>query len=252
MPAKAEPKPKRPPAWCAGATRAGAFGRGIVESPSIAVLVVVWTFLGFGALARDLGFGLGHVAFISATVFALPNQVVLVDQLAHGAGLAAAAFAVTLAAVRLLPMTVTIMPLLRDGTTPRWAIYLLSQLVAITVWVEGLRRLPPLPRHLRVPYFAGFGLTILSANVAAAITGYAVAVEVPAAVAAGLIFLSPIYFFLSMMAAMETTSDSAALILGAILGPVFYALAPGFDLLLAGLVGGTGAYAILRWRRGGR
>ena len=43
------------------------------------------TALGFGALARDGGFDLGHAAFLAAIMFALPNQVVLIDQLMRGA-----------------------------------------------------------------------------------------------------------------------------------------------------------------------
>ncbi len=238
-----------PPRWTAGATRRDAFLRGIIESPSIPVVVVISTFLGFGALARDLGFSVGQSAFVSGTVFALPGQVVLVDQIGHGATLAAATFAVMLTAVRLLPMTVYLMPYLRDETTPRWVIYLLSHLVAITVWVESLRRLPPMPAELRVPYFASFATTVFLANIVATIVGYEMAAEVPPAIAAGLIFLSPIYFLLSLMASMQTRADVAALILGSILGPVIYLLAPGFDLLLTGVIGGSAAYALLRWER---
>ena len=69
------------------------------------MFVVFATFVGFGALARDVGLDLLQVVFVSATVFALPGQVVLVDQIGQGAALAATAFAVTLTAVRLLPLT---------------------------------------------------------------------------------------------------------------------------------------------------
>ena len=92
---------------------------GLRAAYSVAALVLFATALGFGALARDAGFSIGHTAFLSLTMFALPNQVVLVDQLARGATLAGAAFAVTLAAVRLLPMVAAIVPILR-GNRPRW------------------------------------------------------------------------------------------------------------------------------------
>lgn len=243
------PTVQSPPGWTAGAGRRQAFWRGVREAPSVGGLVVVTTFLGFGALARNLGFDLGHAVFVSATVFALPGQVVLVDQVAHGAGLLAATIAVTLTAVRLLPMTVYLMPLLRDGQTPRWGLYLLSHLVAITVWVESLRRLPRLPEELRVPYYAGFGLAILIANVLATAIGYVLAFEVPVAIAAALIFLSPLYFLLSLVVAAASTADAAALVLGAILGPLLFVMVPGFDLLLAGLIGGSAAYALQRLRR---
>lgn len=211
---------KPAPHWTAKATRWDALWRGVIEAPSIPVVVVMSTFLGFGALARDLGFSLGQAVFVSAGVFALPGQVVLLDQIAHGATLATATFAVTLTAVRLLPMTVYLMPLLRDQTTPHWMIYFLSQLVAITTWVESLRRLPPLPAELRVPYFASFAITVFLANLVATVIGYEMAAQVPLAISAGLIFLSPLYFLLSLMASMQTSADIAALVLGSVLGPV--------------------------------
>src|SRR5689334_12040086 len=90
-----------------------AFARGLRLVVSVPAFVLFSTSIGFGALARDGGFDLAHAVFMSATMFALPNQVVLVDQLARGATLAGAALAVTLTAVRLMPMTVTLVPLLR-------------------------------------------------------------------------------------------------------------------------------------------
>src|SRR5689334_18864732 len=85
-------------------TQARAFVLGLRAGYSVAAFVLFATALGFGALARDSGFSLGHAAFLSLTMFALPNQVVLIDQLARGATVASAALAVTLAAVRLFPM----------------------------------------------------------------------------------------------------------------------------------------------------
>ncbi len=41
--------------------------------------------MGYGALARDSGLDLGMTLFINTTLFALPAQVVLVDQIGRGA-----------------------------------------------------------------------------------------------------------------------------------------------------------------------
>lgn len=240
---------KPPPAWTAGAGIAQAVLRGVLEAPSVAVLVVVITFIGFGALARDVGLDLGQAAFIALSVFALPGQVVLVDQVAQGASLTVAAFAVALTAVRLLPMTVALMPHLKHGTTPRWAYYAVAHLVAITVWLEAMRRLPPLPRPLRLAYFAAFGTTVLILNVAATAVGYVGAAQLPEPVAAGMIFLSPIYFFISLMDGARTRTSLAALALGTVMGPLVFLLLPGLDLLVTGTVAGTAAYAIGRLGR---
>ena len=84
-----------------------AFARGLSVVVSIPALLLASAGVGFGALARDGGLSIWHTVFITGTMFALPNQVVLVDQLARNETLLAAAFAVALAALRMLPMTAT-------------------------------------------------------------------------------------------------------------------------------------------------
>lgn len=243
--------PAPAPDWTSGATRAGAFRRGFAESPSTPVIVVVITFVGFGALARDVGLDIRQALFITGVVFALPGQVVLVDEIAHGASLVAAAFAVTLTAVRLLPLTFSLMPLMRDGNSPRWLEFALSHVIAITLWIEAMRRLPELPRSLRMPYFAGFGAALVIGVVTATWAGFVLSANVPAAVAAGFVFLTPIYFFLSLVATARSDADAAALVIGSVIGPVLFLLAPGFDLFLTGLTGGTLAYVFMKWRNRG-
>ncbi len=247
---KAE-SPAPTPAWTRGASPGVAVRRGFLDSPSTPVIVVVITFFGFGALARDVGLDIRQALFITGTVFALPGQVVLADEIAHGTGLVAATFAVTLTAVRLLPLTFSLMPLMRDRNSPRWAEFLLSHLIAITLWIEAMRRLPALPRTLRMPYFAGFGAALVIGVVTATYVGFTLSANVPATVAAGFVFLTPVYFFLSLVATARSDADAAALVIGSVIGPVLFLLAPGFDLLLTGLTGGTLAYGFMRWRRQG-
>src|SRR5262245_27757794 len=92
-------------------SQAAVFVRALAIVLSVPAAVLFATALGFGALARDGGFSIAQGLFMGASMFALPNQVVLVDQLARNETLAAAALAVALTAVRLLPMTVTLVPL---------------------------------------------------------------------------------------------------------------------------------------------
>jgi len=220
----------------------GAFARGLLLVLSVPAAVLFATALGFGALARDGGFTAGHAAFMSVGMFALPNQVVLVDQLARHETLAAAALAVTLAAFRLLPMTVTLAPLFR-GSRPRWPLELLAtHFIAITTWIEANRRLPQLPPDLRLPYHLGSGVAIAAMMLLGTLAGYLLVGGVPAIVAAALLFMNPLYFILSLVATSRSRMDIAAIVAGCALAPVLYALAPGFDLLATGIIGGTLAY----------
>ncbi len=241
---------RQTPAWTAAATHPQAFARGLLAAPvSAAGLILAATAVGFGALAHDLGFTLGHVLFISAFVFALPAQVLVVDELARGAGIAGAALAVALTAVRLLPMTVSMMPLIRDATLPK-ALHLYAvHFVAVTAWLEGNRLLPPLPARVRLPYFAGLGTGFMVLMGAGAGAGFVLAAGLPPVLAAALLMMTPIYFTCSLLLAAKGATDYLAIGLGGLLGPIVFRLFPGFDLLIAGLAGGTLAWLIGRRRR---
>jgi predicted branched-subunit amino acid permease len=240
----------RSPSWTKKASIAQAFLHGIAGTPSVPVLVVTITFIGFGALARDLGLDVFQTMFVAGGVFALPGQVVLVSEASKGAGLAAVAFAVTLTSVRLLPMSFSLFPVMRNKNTPRWLEFLLSHFVAITIWIEAMRRLPTLPRKLRVAYFSGFASAMMVTLLAATVTGFFLAAKAPPVVAAGMVFLTPIYFFLSLIETARNVADKWAVGIGVILGPALYHLLPGLDLFLTGLIGGTMSYGMMKWLNG--
>ena len=223
-------------------TPARAFLLGLRAAYSVAAFVLFATALGFGALARDTGFTLGHTAFLSLTMFALPNQVVLIDQLARGASLASAALAVTLAAVRLFPMVATIMPTLRGSTRRPLLEVLAAHFVAVTTWIEGARRLPAMPEDVRLHHHLGIGVAVCFMMVLGSVTGYLLSVGMPPVVSAALVFTTPLYFILSLVATAKARLDMAAIILGCGLAPLFYLIVPGPDLLATGLVGGTLAF----------
>lgn len=222
---------------------------GASRALTIPGIVLFGSFFGFGAFARASGLDAGQSLFITIAVFALPGQVVLVDQIASNASLIATAIAVSLTAIRLLPMTVAILPVLRRPDTPIWRQLVLSHFVAVTVWIESMRRAPDLDRDLRIPYFLGIAMTLWPICMIATMAGYVVAGEVSVPVAAALLMLTPLYFLLSMMTAARERIDWLAIVAGLCLGPVFFTYAPGLDLLWTGLVGGTFAYLLGRAKR---
>src|SRR5262245_43350177 len=241
------PQPGEPTDASPGPSQLRAFARGLLVVFSVPALLLCSASIGFGALARDGGLSIWHTLFITATMFALPNQVVLVDQLARNETLIAAAFAVALAALRLLPMTITLVPLFKDRR-PRPLLEVIAvHFVALTPWLEAGRRPPALPAAARRATPLGLGLAFSGVMVTGALGGYALAGAVPPAVAATLLFMTPIYFLLSLLATSRVRMDFFAVGLGCALAPVLYLLAPGFDLLATGLVGGTLAF-LLRGR----
>jgi hypothetical protein len=74
------------------------------------------------------------------------------------------------------------------------------------------------------------------------VTGYLLSVGMPPVVSAALVFTTPLYFILSLVATAKARLDIGAIVLGCGLAPLFYLVLPGLDLLATGLVGGTAAY----------
>ena len=225
--------------WGARTNARVAAWRGAIETPLLPSLVLFATFLGFGALARQTGLSLFNALFASVFIFALPAMVVLIDQMAHGASMFTAALAVTATAVRLLPLVMAIVPLIRHRNVPRWVEYFIAYFTAVTMWVEALRRAPTVPKHLRAAYAVGIAVNLVLSAVTGAFLGYVVATGTPAVITAALLFLSPIYFMVAMLAGTRDTLGLMPIVIGLVLGPLFYFIAPKFDLLLTGVVGGT-------------
>jgi predicted branched-subunit amino acid permease len=228
-----------------------AFRAGLVDALSFPAWVVAAALVGIGPLARDAGYPLGAAVLSTMLVWAGPAQVILFGMLASGASLPAVAFAVGLSAVRLMPMTVAILPLLRGPRAGLLTQMAAAHFITVTVWVETMRRLPGLPAAERVPYFFGFASACLGLSALATGAGYVLAGEVPPAFAATLLFISPIFFSLALLDGARRAADYAAIAAGFALAPVVTALAGrGFALLAAGLVGGTAAFVLHRRVRG--
>jgi predicted branched-subunit amino acid permease len=236
------------PAWAQRASPAEALLRGLTVAATAPGIVLVAGSFGFGALARDSGFDAGQAAATSLLFYALPAQVVLADQLARGAGLLAAAFAVSLTAIRLLPMTVTLIPYVKNGKAPGALYLLVAHFVAVTAWIEGQRRLPLLPGRLRLWHFLGLGTGMLTMTLTGTLLGFFASASVPSVIAAAFLFMTPLYFLLSLIGTARNVPDRLAVALGAALGVPLYLLIPGFDLLASGLVGGTAAFLSGRGR----
>ncbi|GGB58652.1 AzlC family protein [Roseibium aquae] len=245
-----EPQPPSPPADASGCGRVWFF-RGARAAISIPALILTAAFVGYAGLARESGLSLAETLAMTGFVWALPSIVVLTGAMTSGMGILPAAFAVALASVRLMPMTMALMPLIKvPGKTRTWQLLVASHFVAVTAWVYAMRNLPDLPKEGRLPFFVGFGAAVSGFVFCMTGIAYVLVDRMPPMVAGALFLLTPVYFLCSLWGAARLLADKAAMIAGLVLGPVFFVLLPGLDLLWTGLAGGTLAYLATRiWRR---
>ena len=215
---------------------------------SVFFVVLAGTYIGMGALAHDFGFPPWWLALSSMLVWAAPAQVILISALGTGASLFEAALAVTLSGIRLFPMVVALLPLLRGPSTRTRDLLLPAHFTSVSMWVESLRLLPALPQSQRIAFCNGLSVGYMGTAVVFGFVGYYLAAGLPVLLAATLLFLTPMSFLISTANNARMMVDRLALGLGLVLGPLLTYLSVGLDLMWTGLIGGTLAYLVHRFR----
>jgi predicted branched-subunit amino acid permease len=233
----------------AASSTLSAFLAGFVATwTSVFSYVLFGTYTGIGAIAHDFGFSVTWALFSTLLVWAGPAQVILISTLGAGASLIEVAIAVGLSSVRLLPMVVALLPLLKVPATRTWQLLLPAHFTAVSMWVEALRLLPQQPRENRIAFCnglgCGYGLTACSATV----TGFYLAASLPPLMSAALLFLTPVAFLMSTLRNSRMLVDRLALAFGLVLGPLFAWWQLGLDLMWSGTAAGTAAYLAHRLR----
>jgi predicted branched-subunit amino acid permease len=227
-----------------------AAARGARRALGLPALILGATYVGFGSLVRESGLGLWHGLLSTASAWAAPGQIALVELYAVGASLLVIGTAVALSNVRLMPMTVALIPELRAPGTGRWKYYLAAHYIAVTGWAEAMRVCPGLKAEERLSYFVGFSATLWSVSLGATALGFYLAGTLPAYLTLGLVFVNPIYFMLVFVTDLSSRARMLALILGAVLGPLLHLVTADWGLLLTGLLAGSVAFFGERaWRR---
>jgi predicted branched-subunit amino acid permease len=163
-----------------------------------------------------------------------------------GAPFVAVVLTVALSSARFLPMTLVLMPLMRDARHRGWHYYLAAQLLAMTGWTAAMARLPDLQRGERLAWFYGFATVCIGAAALATAAGYVVADLLTPLSRAGLAFMAPMYYLLILLGSVRERTVAVALACGAILGPLAHLVTPQWSVLAGGLAGGTLAWLIAR------
>jgi predicted branched-subunit amino acid permease len=216
---------------------------------SVMAYVVIGTYVGIAALAHDFGFSLWWLSASTLLIWAGPAQVILISALGTGASSIETALAVGLSSVRLFPLVISLLPLIRRPQTRHRDLILPAHLTAVSMWIESLRLLPALPRESRIAFSNGLGLGFMLAAQVGGCLGYYLATSLPPLLSAALLFLTPMSFLISTTRNCRLLSDWLALAFGLVLGPVLAIWQVGLDLLWTGIVAGSAAYGIYRLRR---
>jgi predicted branched-subunit amino acid permease len=215
---------------------------------TVLALVLFATYLGIGALAHDTHFSLAWTLLSTVLVWAGPAQIIVITTLGSGATILQSAIAVTVSAIRLFPMVVSVLPLMRTPETKRWQLILVAHFTAITLWVECHRFLPQVPRDKRIAFVHGLGTGLLCIGLCANTIGYFLAATLSQTFASAILLLTPLAFLFSTARNSKELADVVALVLGLVLYPLAARMNSGLDILVSGVVAGSIAYGVHRWK----
>lgn len=226
------------------------FRAGLVEGMFGPGLGTFAAMAGFGSLAADAGTPQWAVIALTIGVWNMPGQVAFVQQYGSGASIVLFALIVAMASVRIFPVTIATIPLLRKGLGVSPWHFVLAQLNSVTSYV----RLVDIARtehdlNCRVAFFTAFTLGSLVVGTAGTVLGFALAGLLPAAGVQALIFISPLYILL-LTARSPVVQVQLSVLAGCLLVPALTAWMGNLGTLLAGLLAGSLAYfATTRKRR---
>ena len=210
------------------------------------VLVLAGTYIGIGALAHNFGLSIWWLAASTVLIFAAPAQVILISALGAGSPLVEVALAVTLSAIRLFPMVVALLPVLKNKSTRMRELLIPTHFTSVSMWVESLRILPSLPHENRIAFCNGLSACYCGTAVVFGFVGQYLAAGLPTLLSAALLFITPVSFLTSTARNARALIDRLAFVLGLLLAPLLTHFQIGLDLMWTGVIGGTLAYAAHR------
>ena len=211
------------------------------DSPAIALGCC---FIAIGALLKNLGFNIQESIFSTMLTYALPGSLIMAESLLVGASLLNIFLAVWFVNARLYPMTVSLFPLMMHKDQPKWKYYFSCHFIAVSAWLIMKSNYKKIPKNFRIDYWIGIGSATWSVAVLGTFVGFYSSEYLNQDMLIGLAILNPIYFLCMMVGAAKTIQVTLSVLLGIILGPIFYFLSPEWSILLGGVIGGTIAYLV--------
>ena len=212
-----------------------------IDSPALALGC---SFIAIGALLKNLGFNIQESIFSTFLTYALPGSLVMAESLLVGASLINIFLAVWLVNARLYPMTVSLMPLLMHKKQPRWKYYLSCHFIAVSSWLIMKSNYKSIEKKHRIDFWIGIGSATWTIAIVSTIIGFFAADYLNKDMMIGLAIVNPVYFMCMMVGAMKTIQISLSVILGAVLGPLFFFISPEWSILFGGFTAGTIAFFI--------
>ena len=206
--------------------------------------------VGFGTLASEASLSMLHALMIMAGLWSMPGLIAYVDLYNTGISILALVIATGIANVRVLPVTIATIPVIRTSQKVKSGHFFYAQINSVNAYLALLIVKQEIEdRRLLTQYFVAYCIGTLFLGAAGLILGMTLAGSVSPEILRILIFVTPLYILL-----LATSSRRASILLsiaaGGLVVPYAQTLSADWGVVIGGVIAGTIAYFMARrWRQ---
>ena len=222
------------------------FKDGVKHAIGVPALGLGSSMFAFGAFLHSAGFDIFQSFLSTFFTFALPGQFVMAETILAGGTLLNVFLAVLLTNGRLYPMTVNIVPIIRNTEIPKWKQYLVAHFIAVTSWFNMFAVHREINQQDKFNYFVGLGGFLWANSVICTVAGYLFSNIVSHEILVGMVFINPMYFLIMTVSNLKEKKLICSILAGAILSILLNDLFPGWSVLIAGVTAGTAGYLLFK------
>lgn len=210
-----------------------------------------WTlfliYFAFGSTLKSIGFDPLQSVFSTMFIYALPGQIVMANGVATSSSLLSISFITLLINIRLMPMAISIAPLLKKDNPSPLDYYLSAHFITVSGWINFIDNRFSLHSKDALHYFIYTGIIFWCFSLVGTLAGFYVVEHIPNEIFLSLLLIIPL-FFLCVVAkhGFKDIYIAIAVYGGCALYIPFTFLSQEFALAYAGISGGTLAFLIRR------
>ena len=161
-----------------------------------------------------------------------------------GASLVNIFIGVWLVNARLFPMAVSMFPLLKSKKHPKWKYYLSCHFLAVSSWLIMKKDYRTIHEDFRIDFWMGIGTATWSIAILSTVLGFMISDYLDKDMMIDLSIVNLVYFFCMLLGSIKNIVIGTSVILGTILGPVFYLISPEWCILYGGVSAGIVAFIV--------
>ena len=206
--------------------------------------------MGFGTLASEAGIPMLDAFILMVGLWSMPGLIAYVDLYNTNISILALVIATGIANVRLLPLTIATIPVIRTSQKVKSRHFFYAQINSVSGYLALLNVKPKIEgRRLQTQYFVSFCMGTFLLGSAGLVVGITLADSVSSEILLILIFMTPLYILLLASSARKP-SILLAIATGGLVVPYAQTLSADWGVVVGGVVAGTIAYVIARrWRQ---